>query len=107
MSFIPFLVDPSKATLGFAAVVSSIKIFGDFSIGRKIRADMNFFLYAISPVKDLIIGLIWFVPILSNSVVWRGNRYIIGKDSLLSPCPETGIWSWRYRIADVIKARFA
>jgi ceramide glucosyltransferase len=107
MSFISVLLDPSKITLGFAALVSSIKIFGDFSVGRKIRADMNFFLYCLSPVKDLIIGLIWFVPFLSNTVVWRDNRYIIGKDSILSPCPETGIWSWKYRVVDIIKARFA
>jgi hypothetical protein len=61
----------------------------------------------LSPVKDLIIGVIWFVPLFSNTVVWRGNRYVIGKDTLLSECPEGGIFSWRYRLLDTIKARFA
>lgn len=108
MSFLPILFwEPSKITLTFAACVSSIKIAGDFYIGRKIKTRMNWLLYFLSPVKDLIIGLIWFVPILSNTVAWRGNRYIIGKDSMLSPYPESGIWSWKYRLVGAIRARLA
>jgi ceramide glucosyltransferase len=108
MSVLPiFLWEPSRITLAFAAGVSSIKILGDFYIGRKIKIKMSFLLYFLSPVKDIIIGLIWFAPILSTTVVWRGNRYIIGKDSMLSPCPETGISSWRYRFTNSIKTRFA
>lgn len=108
MSVLPiFLWEPSRITLAFAAGVSSIKILGDIYIGRKIKTKMSFLLYFLSPVKDIIIGLIWFAPILSTTVVWRGNRYIIGKDSMLSPCPETGILSWRYRFANSIKARLA
>ena len=108
MSFLPIVLwEPSKITVAFAACVSSIKILGDIYIGRKIKTKMNCMLYFLSPLKDLIIGLIWFAPILSATVVWRGNRYIIGKDSMLSPCPENGIWSWRYRLADTIKTRFA
>ena len=106
MSFLPILLwEPSRITLTFAACVSSIKILGDIYISRKIRARMSWLLYLLSPVKDLIIGCIWFVPIFSTSVLWRGNRYRIGKDSMLSPCPEIGIWSWKYRLADTIKAR--
>ena len=108
MSFLPIVLwEPSKITVAFAACVSSIKILGDIYIGRKIKTKMNCMLYFLSPLKDLIIGLIWFAPILSATVVWRGNRYIIGKDSMLSPCPENGIWSWRYRLADTIKTTFA
>ncbi len=108
MSFMPMVFMPaSKIALLLAAAVSSLKIVHDFYIGNKLRADMNPLLYLLSPVKDLIIGFVWFVPILSNTVAWRGNRYIIGKESMLSPYPETGIWAWRYRIMDVIKTRIA
>ena len=108
MSFLPVLLwEPSRITLTFAVCVSSVKILGDIYISRKIRTRMNWLLYVLSPVKDLVIGLIWFVPILSTTVAWRGTRYKIGKDSMLSPCPETGIWSWRYRLTDTIKARLA
>ncbi len=108
MSCFPlFLYEPSKLTGLFALLVSCVKVTGDFYIGRKIKAGMNPLLYLLSPVKDLIAGIIWFIPIISNTVVWRGNRYIIGRDSLLSPCTELGIWSWKYRVVDAIKARFA
>lgn len=109
MASLPIILwEPSRVTISFALLVSLIKIAGDYYMGRKIGAETgNPFIYMLSPVKDLIIGLIWFVPILSNTVVWRGNRYIIGKDSHLSPCPETGFWSLRYRIVDAIKGRLA
>jgi ceramide glucosyltransferase len=123
MSFLPLILwEPSTITVSFALLVSSAKILGDFYMGRIIEGSegkgesaenracsmsLDPLWYLLSPVKDLIIGLIWFVPILSTSVVWRGNRYMIGKDSVLSPCPVSGIWSWRYRFFAAIKARFA
>lgn len=126
MSCFPILLwEPTRVTLCFAAIVSFIKILGDYYLGRIIgsggmetrRSGENDppvrqfthspVHYLLSPIKDLIIGIIWFVPVLSNTVVWRGNRYIIGKDSMLSQYPENGIWSWRYRLADSIRARLA
>ncbi|MFZ5906470.1 MAG: ceramide glucosyltransferase [Nitrospirota bacterium] len=108
MSSIPmFLWEPSKITASLFLASSCIKIMGDLYIGKIIRAPMRSFLYFLSPVKDMIIGIIWFIPLLSNTVIWRGNKYLIGKDSCLSPCTETGIWSWRYRLTDAIRARFA
>jgi ceramide glucosyltransferase len=108
MSFIPMLLwEFSRITVSFALFVTLIKILGDLYLGKITDSDSNPLIYLLSPVKDIIIGFVWFVPILSNTVVWRGNRYIIGKDSMLSPCPEAGIWSWRYRIVDTIKARIA
>ncbi len=95
----------SKITLSFALFVSLIKGLGDFYIRKITNSDLNPLFYLLSPIKDIIIGLIWFIPIFSSTVVWRDNRYIIGKNSILSPYPETGLWSWRYRIVDVIKAR--
>jgi ceramide glucosyltransferase len=107
MSCLPILFETSRITVFFALFVCLIKVMGDLYLGRIIDSDSSPLVYLLSPVKDLIIGLIWPIPLLSNTVVWRGNRYIIGKDSMLSPCPETGIWLWSYRIVDVIKARFA
>jgi ceramide glucosyltransferase len=106
---------PSITTLSLTGLISLIKVLGDALIGKAIESsatgnDMQNrspFTYILGPIKDVIIGIIWFVPILNSTVVWRGNRYRIGKDSRLSPCPETGVWSWRYRITDVIRAQFA
>ncbi len=106
---------PSRVTLSFAALIGMMKVLGDSIIGRTIDTvttesgvdKTSPLVYFLVPVKDIIIGIVWFVPIISSTVVWRGNRYLIGKDSRLSPCPETGFWSWGYRITDVIRARFA
>ncbi len=109
------LTGPSRETLLFAAVIGLIKILGDSVLGRTIESSAALthlhkqspIIYFLVPAKDIIIGLLWFVPLLSSTVVWRGNRYVIGQDSRLSPCPETGIWSWSYRITDSIRTRVA
>ncbi len=108
MSIIPIVIMPeSKISILLATVISLMKISHDFYIGKKLRADMNPLLYLLSPVKDLIIGFVWFVPVLSNTVSWRGNRYIICKDSALFPMPGAGAWSFRHRVFNAIRARFA
>jgi ceramide glucosyltransferase len=108
MSFVAMVIMPiTKVSLLLAATVGSLKVVHDFYIGNKLRADMNPLLYFLSPVKDLIIGFVWFVPILSNTVAWRGNRYIIGKDSMLSPYPEKGTAVWGPSIVTAIKTRLA
>lgn len=108
MSFLITVLTPlSRVSLLVAATTCSLKIVHDIYIGKRLRADIKPFLYLLSPVKDLIIGFVWFVPVLSNTVAWRGNRYIIGKESMLSPYPENGVWSWRYRIMNVIRTKIA
>ncbi len=108
ISCIPLLlIGFSRPTVALPLAVSVIKILGDLYLGKKTSADMRSRAYLLTPLKDLIIGCIWFVPLLSSTVVWRGNRYLIGKDSMLSPCPESGFWSWRYRITDVIRTKIA
>ncbi len=106
---------PSRETLSFAALTGLVKVLGDYLIGRAIESSavvtynhkQSSLIYLLSPIKDILIGILWFVPLLSSTVVWRGNRYLIGQDSRLSPCPETGVWSWGYRITDSIRARVA
>lgn len=116
MATLPVLLKgPSRETLSLAALIGLIKVLGDSLLGRTIESStartylhkQSPLIYFFVPVKDIIIGMMWFVPLLSSSVVWRGNRYVIGKDSRLSPCPETGVWSWGYRITDSIRARVA
>ncbi len=116
MAAIPNLVNgPSRISLSFAALIGLIKILGDLLLGRSIEAHNDEeelrrrspFTYFLAPVKDILIGLLWLIPLVSSTVVWRGNRYRIGKDSRLSPCPDTGFSSWGYRITDMIRARVA
>ena len=69
-----------------AAAVCSLKVTRDYYIGKKLDAGMNPLLYLLVPIKDFLIGCIWFVPILDNKVAWRGNKYLIGRESRLFPC---------------------
>ena len=106
MSVIPLLLcGPNVMTISLPLFAGAIKVLVDLYLGRLIASGMNPLLYLLSPVKDIIIGIIWFVPIMSNTVVWRGNRYIIGKNSVLSPLHVDSIWAWRYRIFDAIRTR--
>jgi ceramide glucosyltransferase len=106
---------PTNLTLSFAALIGLIKVLGDSILGKILETGTagkkaicrSPLIYFLAPLKDIIIGMVWFVPLISSTVVWRGNRYLIGKDSRLSPCPASGLWSWGYRITDVIRARFA
>ncbi len=116
MAALPVLLKgPSRETLSFAALIGLIKVLGDALLGRTIESSVaptyfhkqSPFIYFLAPIKDIFIGILWFVPLLSSTVVWRGNRYVIGRDSRLSPCPDTGVWSWGYRITDSIRARVA
>jgi ceramide glucosyltransferase len=92
---------PSREALSFAAIIGLIKVLGDSVMGRRVASmsgelglrTTSPFIYFLAPLKDILIGIVWFVPLLSSTVVWRGNRYVIGKDSRLSPCPETGFWN--------------
>jgi ceramide glucosyltransferase len=82
-----FLYKPCMATISFAISVSLIKTMGDYCVGRRIGASDRVIHYLFVPLKDLIIGLIWFVPLFSSTVTWRGNKYKIGKGSALLPNP--------------------
>lgn len=86
MSLVPLLIlGPSRMTLLLQFIAFSLKASGDYLMSRQVKAGVNPALYLLSPLKDFLIGMAWFVPIFSNKVEWRGDRYIIGKDSFLYP----------------------
>jgi ceramide glucosyltransferase len=100
------LLGPTGKNLCLLTLVCLMKIAGDFYLGRSISRPMHPFFYLLSPIKDLLIGLIWFVPFADDTVVWRGNRYLMGKDTRLSLCPERG-GEWKYRIMEGIRTKLA
>ena len=104
---LPLLLSgPTEKSLFALAVVCLIKIIGDFYLGKSISTAMHPSLYLLSPIKDLFMGVLWFVPLADGTVVWRGNRYRMGKDTRLSLCPERG-GEWKARIVEGIKAKIA
>jgi len=99
--------ETTQMTLWTAAFVGCLKIISDFLIGRSIGCSMPASRYLMVPIKDFIIGVVWFIPLMSQTVTWRGNKYVIGKDSCLAPCTETWTASVRYRLAEALRSRFA
>ena len=100
------LLGPTEKSLFVLALVCLIKILGDFYLGRSISTPTHPLLYLLSPIKDVLMGVLWFVPLTDDTVVWRGNRYVMGKDTRLSLCPERKA-VWKTRIVDGIKAKIA
>lgn len=98
---------PSERALTLVGFASLMKGVGDFYIGIKVKARLHPLAYLLSPLKDLLIGLVWLMSIANDTVVWRGNRYLIGKNTALIPYPQKGIWTWRCRLVDRIRARVA
>ena len=87
MSFFPIILwKPSRITVSFAILVCLIKAMGDYYLGKSIGGPHKNRHYLLSPVKDLLMGVIWFIPLVNNRVIWRGNKYKIGKGTSLSPC---------------------
>lgn len=108
ISFLPIIFwEASKLTVLSAALIMCIKILGDYLTARTIAGDMKLSRYLLVPVKDILIGCIWFVPLLSATVAWRGNRYLIGKDSVLSPCSNTGLSGAMHRLENIVAERLA
>jgi ceramide glucosyltransferase len=107
IAFLPLLLlGPTEKTLSMLTLVCLMKITGDFYLGRTIARPVHPFFYLLSPIKDLLIGLIWFVPFADDTVVWRGNRYLMGKDTRLSLYPEKR-GEWKDRIMEGIKTKLA
>lgn len=102
MSMLAFATAVENRVFGgiFAFLIATYKVLGDYYINKLVsrhksqvsytentcyRTNDNFYHFLFVPVKDIIIGLIWFIPLISSKVVWRGNKYIIGRDSVIKP----------------------
>ena len=108
VSLLPLLLwGWTSRALTLAIGVSFLKSAGDYCLGKRIGSPLSSTIYLLSPIKDLLIAAIWFLSLGSDTVTWRGKRYLIGKDTVLSPCPATGVWSFKYRVLDGIRTRLA
>jgi ceramide glucosyltransferase len=84
LSFIGlFIFGFSSAALSIFVAVWFFKAALDYYVGYLINADIKVFYYFLSPVKDIIMGIVWFVPFVNTKVYWRGKKYSIGKNTLL------------------------
>jgi ceramide glucosyltransferase len=82
------VLGPTTGAISLAAAALAVKIVGDYTLGKRIKAAHPFFHYLLSPIKDIIIGFLWFVPFFSRNVMWRRHRYKISKGTRLIPIPD-------------------
>jgi ceramide glucosyltransferase len=82
------VVGPSFHTLSLAAGVLAVKVLGDWMLGKRLRSAHHFYHYLLSPIKDIIIGFLWFIPLFSRTVMWRRHKYKISKGTLLIPVSD-------------------
>lgn len=97
----------NRWTVGLLGATCAVKIAGDLFVGRILKSGIRPLYYAFVPVKDVIIGCMWFVPIVSSSIQWRDNNYKIGPDSILSPCTQTKTLTFAKRISFAVRSLIA
>ena len=79
------VMGPTARVLSLAAAAWFIKIIGDYLLGKRIGSAHRFYHYLLAPIKDIIVGVIWFVPFFSRTVAWRRHVFKITKGSVLVP----------------------
>jgi len=80
------LLGNSRGGVQFVSIVI-LKIMHDLYVSSLLKSDMKKRLFLLVPIKDLIIGLLWYIPFFSYKVNWRDNKFKIGHDSVLQPLP--------------------
>ena len=65
--------------------VSIVKSLIDSVSLRLIKSDIKTYQLIVIPIKDLIIGLLWYIPFINSRISWRNNHFTIQKGSLLQP----------------------
>lgn len=83
-SIIPLLDGFSKISLSVFLMVALIKITFDLYVSKIIKSSTGISAILI-PIKDLLVALMWFVPIVNCKINWRGNIYKIGQDTKIIP----------------------
>ena len=77
----------SFSTFSFLALVSTgfFKIILELIQGKLIQAEAGFLPYLLIPLKDLLIGLLWFFPFFKTSIEWRGSKFKLKRYTELEP----------------------
>ncbi|MEN2985866.1 MAG: ceramide glucosyltransferase [Thermodesulfovibrionaceae bacterium] len=80
----------SRTSIFTFLLIVLIKTVFDLHISRMIKASTKFSGILI-PIKDLIAILIWFIPLVSSKINWRGNIYKISRNTTIIPIEKNTI----------------
>jgi ceramide glucosyltransferase len=91
VSLIVFMLQPGWSTFGLSILISAAKAFLDWMASRKLAAEAPMWHYLLTPLKDILIGLIWFAPFLNRTIVWREKKFKLNYGSKLQPYEENQV----------------
>jgi ceramide glucosyltransferase len=75
-------LDSAALAVGVLGVMSGVALFSE----RRLDVHRNPLVYPwFEAVRGLLLGVLWPVPFVSRSVAWRGNRFRIGRKTILHP----------------------
>jgi ceramide glucosyltransferase len=77
------LVRLDSAGLGLLAGTAALKTALDAGTAAVVGHDLPRHRFLLVPLKDLLVGVIWYLPWLSSRVVWRGNEFRIRRQTRL------------------------
>ncbi len=78
----------SVAIFAGAGVLKSVL---DLLAASFVGTRQSWYHFVLVPLKDLIIAYIWFVPIYGKTINWRGNWFLVGKNTSLAPVTQTAV----------------
>ena len=90
LAFIYLLLSPGWLSSQQFFMIALLITFIDTLMLRTMKSDLRSYQHFLIPVKDIIIGIIWFLPFFSSKIVWRGNYYRITKNTVLVPFMRGG-----------------
>jgi ceramide glucosyltransferase len=85
MAFIYLIATFGVESLIIFNLIALIKIIFDLKMATSVGSDLRWYQYLLIPVKDIMIGFIWFVPFVHNKIDWRGNSFFISRGTQLKP----------------------
>ena len=76
---------PTRSNVSFALAVAFLRALGEYYLGRKVGASQGMFAYTLAPFKDILMAVLWFLPLFGETIAWRGTRFRLGKGLALFP----------------------
>lgn len=108
LSLIPLFAGyTSTVSIGAALVTSFYKSFGDYLLGKRLGADLKGKQYLLVPLKDIMVGFMWFYPLLFRTVNWKGHTYRIASGSRLCKIEIPEDFNWPRRLLFKLRMRLA
>jgi len=96
-------VDPRPVTAGLAAATLGTLSVLARGAERRLAVRRSALVYPpLELLRGVLVGLLWPVPFVSSSVEWRGNRFTLGRRTLLEPAGRRvlRLRRWRARASD-------